>query len=68
MRTNTLVILLGLPLAAYGYTDPGTGIFLYQAIIATLVGTGWTARRFITRLFTKDGSDKVSAHRVAEDQ
>jgi hypothetical protein len=53
MRINTLSLLLGLPLVAYGYTDPGTGIFLYQAIIATVVGAGWTARRFLSRLIGK---------------
>ena len=51
MRTQTITtLLLGLPLAAYGYTDPGTGVFVYQAIMAAMVGAGWAARRFIARL------------------
>lgn len=58
MRTQLLVSLLGLPLAMYGYTDPGTGVFLYQAILATVVGAGWSARRFLTRWFGKNASQK----------
>jgi len=48
-----LSLLLGVPGAAYGYTDPGTGIFVYQAIMATVLGGAWAVRRAIGRIFHK---------------
>jgi hypothetical protein len=67
-KTTTAFLLLGVPFAAYGYTDPGTGVFLYQAILATVVGAGWTARRLLTRLFSRGPNLSTQRHdRVAGD-
>lgn len=47
------VLLASIPIAAYGYTDPGTGAFVYQAAIAGLMGLIWTGRRIVRRLFSR---------------
>jgi hypothetical protein len=58
----TAVLLVGLPVYAYGYTDPGTGAFLYQAFFATLMGLVWTGRKMMRRVFDRrnDKKDKSS--------
>lgn len=58
MRTVTFLCMLAVPTAAFGYTDPGTGIFLYQALAATVAGALWAARRFLTRLLGR-GTEKT---------
>lgn len=55
-----IALLLAAPSAAYGYTDPGTGVFLYQAMVATLVGVGWTARRFVGRLLGRGAAKTIA--------
>ena len=59
----TLALLLALPTGLFAYTDPGTGVFLYQAMAASLVGVVWTARRFISRILAR-GAGKPT---IAED-
>lgn len=40
-------LLVGIPVIAYGYTDPGTGAFAFQALFAVAMGAIWTARKAI---------------------
>ena len=47
---NLLVLLL-LAAPAFGYTDPGTGLMLWQILGAVLVGLMFHARRVVTRLW-----------------
>jgi len=50
-----LPLLLATPSAAYGYTDPGTGTFIYQAAYAVFLGGTFYLRRFLNRIFKKRG-------------
>jgi hypothetical protein len=54
---KTLLLLLPLLLAtpgkAYGYADPGTGAFLYQAAYAAFLGGSFYLRRVLDRLFQR---------------
>jgi hypothetical protein len=43
-----LVVLALLALPAYGYTDPGSGLMLWQILGAMLVGLMFYARKVIT--------------------
>lgn len=45
--------LLMVPTSAFGYTDPGTGAFLYQAVYAAVLGGAFYFRRFAGRLWRK---------------
>jgi hypothetical protein len=55
--TMLLPILLAMPAKAYGYTDPGTGTFAYQAAYAAFIGGSFYFRKFLKRFFSKR-SDK----------
>lgn len=46
---SLIPFILSLPTHAYGYTDPGTGAFLYQAIYAAFLGASFYFRRFLNR-------------------
>jgi hypothetical protein len=46
-------ILLTTPSQAYGYADPGTGAFVYQAAYAAFLGGTFYLRRFLNRFWTK---------------
>jgi hypothetical protein len=46
-------ILLATPSQAYGYADPGTGAFVYQAAYAAFLGGTFYLRRFLNRFWTK---------------
>jgi hypothetical protein len=48
-----IVLLLSSPSALFGYTDPGTGAFLYQAVYAALIGGAFYFRKFLGRIFRK---------------
>lgn len=56
-RGLTKAVLLWLPLVlvspsrAFGYTDPGTGAFVYQAAYAAFLGGTYYLRRFLDRFF-----------------
>jgi len=52
-----LPILLATPTKAFGYTDPGTGTFAYQAIYAAFIGGTFYFRKLLKRFFNKR-SDK----------
>ena len=46
-------LLLATPLPAFGYADPGTGAFLYQAIYAAFLGGTFYLRKFLNRFWGK---------------
>ena len=48
-----LPILLAMPAKAYGYTDPGTGTFAYQAVYAAFIGGSFYFRKLLKRFFGK---------------
>ena len=48
-----LPLILVTPSRAYGYADPGTGAFLYQAAYAAFLGGSFYLRKFLDRLFGK---------------
>ena len=48
-----LPLLLVTPSKAYGYADPGTGAFVYQAAYAAFLGGSFYLRKFMTRFFQK---------------
>jgi len=59
LANTTGIVLLGIalflsaPSKAYGYTDPGTGAFLYQAAYAAFIGGAFYFRKFLNRIFRK---------------
>jgi hypothetical protein len=54
---GTLLLLLPLTLAtparAYGYADPGTGAFIYQAAYAAFLGGTFYLRKLLDRLWRR---------------
>jgi hypothetical protein len=58
-RKLTLAVLLFAPLVlampskAFGYADPGTGAFVYQAAYAAFLGGTFYLRRFLNRFWGK---------------
>jgi hypothetical protein len=48
-----IVLLLSAPSKLFGYTDPGTGAFLYQAVYAAFIGGAFYFRKFLSRIFRK---------------
>jgi hypothetical protein len=46
-------ILLSAPAKAFGYTDPGTGSFAYQAMYAAFIGGSFYLRKILKRFFGK---------------
>jgi hypothetical protein len=48
-----LPLLLATPSKAYGYADPGSGAFLYQAAYAAVLGGSYYLRKFLGRIFRK---------------
>jgi hypothetical protein len=48
-----LVVLLASPSQLFGYADPGTGAFLYQAVYAACIGGVFYFRKFLGRIFRK---------------
>jgi hypothetical protein len=48
-----LPLLLASPSKAYGYVDPGSGSFVYQAIYAACIGAAFYFRKFLGRIFGK---------------
>ena len=48
-----IVILLASPSDVFGYADPGTGAFLYQAVYAACIGGVFYFRKFLGRIFRK---------------
>jgi hypothetical protein len=48
-----LPLVLTTPSKAYGYTDPGTGAFVYQAAYAAFLGGSFYLRKLLDRIFSK---------------
>jgi hypothetical protein len=48
-----VVVLLASPSYMFGYADPGTGAFLYQAVYAACIGSVFYFRKFLSRIFRK---------------
>jgi len=48
-----LPLMLAAPSSAYGYADPGTGAFLYQAIYAAFLGAAFYLRKLLNRFWGK---------------
>jgi len=48
-----MVVLLASPSHLFGYADPGTGAFLYQAVYAACIGGVFYFRKFLSRIFRK---------------
>lgn len=46
-------LLLVSPAKVYGYVDPGSGSFVYQALYAACIGGIFYFRKFIGRIFRK---------------
>jgi hypothetical protein len=48
-----LVVLAASPTHLFGYADPGTGAFLYQAVYAACIGGVFYFRKILSRIFRK---------------
>lgn len=48
-----IAVLLSCPSNLFGYADPGTGAFLYQAAYAAFIGGAFYFRKFLNRIFRK---------------
>jgi len=48
-----LPLILATPSPAWGYADPGTGAFLYQAAYAAFLGGAFYLRKFLNRIWRK---------------
>ena len=57
MLATTLLLVLPLMLAtpakAFGYADPGTGAFVYQAAYAAVLGGSFYFRKLVDRFWRK---------------
>jgi hypothetical protein len=49
-----ITLLLALPSKAFGYVDPGSGSFIYQAIYAAFIGGIFYLRKFLNRIFKRN--------------
>jgi hypothetical protein len=47
------IALMALPSKAFGYADPGTGAFLYQAVYAAVLSGAFYFRKFLNRVWRK---------------
>lgn len=41
------VLVLGMPVEAKAYTDPGSGALIWQSLVAVIAGIGFYWRRFL---------------------
>ena len=48
-----LPLMLVTPARAYGYADPGTGAFVYQAAYAAFLGGSFYLRKLLDRFFKR---------------
>ena len=49
-----LPLLLATPSKAFGYADPGTGAFIYQAAYAVFLGGTFYLRKFLNRFWRRN--------------
>ncbi len=53
-RVLTLSLLLaGTPASLMAYTDPGTGMLLWQSVMAVSIGFLFTTRRVLAKVFRR---------------
>jgi hypothetical protein len=54
-KTSLLLVplLLATPAKAFGYADPGTGTFVYQAAYAAFLGGSFYLRKLLDRIWNK---------------
>jgi hypothetical protein len=45
-----LILCFGFPLSAHAYLDPGTGSYIFQLLIAGLVGIGFVVKVYWKRI------------------
>ncbi len=48
-----LPLILATPSKAFGYADPGTGAFFYQALYAAFLGGSFYLRKILDRIWGK---------------
>lgn len=48
-----LPLMLATPSKAFGYADPGTGAFIYQAAYAVFLGGTYYLRKLLNRIWRK---------------
>jgi hypothetical protein len=48
-----VVLLMCAPTKAFGYADPGTGTYVYQAVYAAFIGGAFYFRKFLQRFRSK---------------
>lgn len=46
-----LPLILASPVKAFGYVDPGTGAFVYQAVYAAVLGGTFYLRKLLDRFW-----------------
>jgi hypothetical protein len=51
---NLLIVAAGCPTVLMAYTDPGTGMLVWQSILAVSVGFLFTTRRLLARVFKRN--------------
>ena len=47
-------IVAATPTSLMAYTDPGTGMLVWQSVMAVSIGFLFTTRRFLTRVFKRN--------------
>ncbi len=60
-RPQALAVVIAVflfPVPAFAYTDPGSGMLIWQALMAAFVGAGFYFRKFLFRFFPARKSDK----------
>jgi hypothetical protein len=63
-------LIAALPGKAAAYLDPGSGSFILQVLIASLVGIGFTLRAYwgkITKFFRKDSTDDMEDDELSDE-
>jgi hypothetical protein len=53
-----LIIVFPLAVPAYGYTDPGSGLMLWQVLGAVFIGLMFHARRVVTYVWPGRRKDR----------
>lgn len=48
------LIVAGSPISLMAYTDPGTGVLVWQSIMAVSVGFLFSTRRLLARVFKRN--------------
>ncbi|MBV6434586.1 MAG: hypothetical protein IANPNBLG_04845 [Bryobacteraceae bacterium] len=66
--TLLVVLLVGFPVSGFGYTDPGTGVFLLQSLIAGSLGVVYSFRKAISRLLFRRAEEPVQKPGQAPEQ